>query len=197
MKRMFIVLVLILTIAPAAGAETLLRWPLDAHYGYTSWFDHDPLVGYMRRYDGATNQPRDEHRGTDIVGNGGTTSIRNAATGTVYYYKGDCPNTPDPGCGNGFGNNVRVEYATGKVTIYAHLQPFVIAWPNPLYCSSFLWYMGNSGNSRGTHLHLEKWTNRFASNRFDPFGGPWSNGGFSYWVNQNGAGTGNPSTQCQ
>lgn len=200
MKKMLIAILFLFVSVSQARSEILFRWPIDVYYGYTSWFDHDPLVGPMRRYDGATDKPRDGHHGTDIWGNNNTGLIvRAAALGNWYFYEGGCAYT-SPGCGSGYGNHFRIEHASGKVSIYAHLQPYaIVLWQNPTVCGRFLGYMGTSGNSTGIHLHFEQRSSKSLSSyvKMDPFGGPWSNGGFSYWVNQNGAGTGNPSTQCQ
>lgn len=204
-----------------AEAGTLLRWPLDyyANPAYSRWYDHnynDYLVdvngnqtGYCsgggitpcptRLYTGGTHAISDKHRGTDILGNISPTYIRAAAVGSLYYRFDTCDNNGFLGstCGGGFGNHVRIQHPMdGVVTIYAHMLKGV-AWGQSILCGSQVGLMGNSGSSTGNHLHLDLWTNTGGSTRLDPFAGSGNYVNASYWVNQNGAGTGKPSTACQ
>ena len=197
-KAIFLALLLLVS-SFSAQAATLHRWPID-YFVYPAeasrWFDHQPTCGYLCRYDGVYNSGGSGHHGTDILGYGSPT-IRAGASGNLYYRKSGCGNTwnkNDP-C-YGYGNHVRIQHSDGKVTIYAHLQSGV-AWYQSILCGSSVGTMGNSGTSTGTHLHLEMWSSIYIGQRIDHFGGTYSNGGFSYWVNQNANGYGRPSLSCQ
>lgn len=180
-----------------AEAVTLYRLPLDSsnYQGINSWFDHDGnSASGMLRYDGATNMPYNWHKGTDFAAIMSNVPIRSGAYGSLYYRDDTCP----PGyigslCGGGFGNHVRIEHADGKVTLYAHMVQGTVVGYQSISCGAYVGTMGTSGNSLGVHLHFELWGSRSVS-PIDFFGGPYSNGGFSYWVNQN---NGNPTAQCQ
>ncbi|MBI5817047.1 MAG: M23 family metallopeptidase [Candidatus Yonathbacteria bacterium] len=179
-----------------AFATTLYRMPLSTGHVPTSWFDHDTRVGYMLRYDGSTNFNYDEHHGTDFASTSGY-GIWTGANGTVYQTENTCSDTPDPNCAGGYGNHVRLSHPDGRATIYAPMKKgtVAVAVNQSVLCSALLGNVGNSGDSSGPHLHFELRSSSSSSfTRIDQFGGPYSNGGFSYWVNQNG---GNPTTQCQ
>lgn len=201
MKKIILACLLFLGTSVFADAATLHRWPIDYYASptYSRWFDHDSRAGYSIRYDGADNPGGDGHTGTDILGNGSTTYVRTGAVGTLYYAIIDCPNNGYIGstCGGGYGNHSRVQHSDGKVTIYAHMQSYYPGHSGSVYCGEAIGIMGTSGSSSGVHLHLEMWSDIYATQRIDHFGGAYSNGGFSYWTNQNGGGTGKPGVQCQ
>lgn len=198
MKKLIFVLCTILfgMVSVGASATTLYRMPLSTGHVPTSWFDHDTRAGYMLRYDGSTSFNYDEHHGTDFASTSGY-GIWAGANGTVYDTMNSCPDGSQPTCGSSYGNYVRLSHADGRATIYAHMKQGTVAVSlnNSVLCSALLGNVGNSGDSTGPHLHFELRSSSSSSfTRIDQFGGPYSNGGFSYWVNQNG---GNPTTQCQ
>lgn len=202
MKKAILAGLVLLSVVFSAEAVNLHRWPLDyyASPAYSRWFDGDSAVGYTRRYDGATNRPvEDQHHGTDILGNVSPTYIRAGAVGSLYYRFDSCSNNGSPGdtCGGGYGNHVRIQHPDGKVTIYAHMLQGV-AGLQSISCGATVGLMGNSGDSSGTHLHLEMWSSTSVGTRMDHFSGPgnWVNA--SYWVNQNGVPAPvYPSMTCQ
>lgn len=216
MKKVLLVALLFFSIAVPGYAQTLHRWPLDGASTYSRWYDHNHIDKVdnsnlctngssqpcpTRRYTGGAGS--DRHHGTDILPNMTPNYIRATAVGNLYYRWDQCDNNGSMTntCGGGYGNHVKIEHPDGKVTIYGHLYPGTAAWYQSILCGGTLGIMGNSGTSTGTHLHYEILRNRtpgsLHTDRIDPFGGPgnWQNS--SLWVNQNGAGTGNPSTQCQ
>lgn len=184
--------------AISAQAVTHHRWPIDyfASPEASRWFDHTPLCGYLCRYDGAGNQGGTDHHGTDILGNISPTYIRAGAVGSLYYRFDSCSNNGSPGdtCGGGYGNHVRIQHPDGKVTIYAHMLQGVTGLQTAL-CGASVGEMGNSGDSSGNHLHLEMWSDIYATVRIDHFGGAYS--GLVYWVSQNANGYGLPSMVCE
>lgn len=226
MKKVLLIALLFLSITVPGYAQTLHRWPIDYYASpkaFSRWYDHDHndylytdsngnptgpcsisgnVVCSRRIYDNTVGTAGgDKHHGTDIRWNGTTTYVRVSANGTLYYAILDCPSGSNPSCGSSYGNHVRIEHAGGKVSIYAHMLPGGPGQSGWNTCGQITGIMGNSGHSTATHLHYELWRNRTPgsahTDRIDPFGGTgnWQNS--SLWVNQNGAGTGNPSTQCQ
>jgi len=203
MKKFIMFWVLCLGIfSTQAIATTLYRMPLSQGRIPFAWFDHDTRSGYFLRYDGNTTAWYAEHYGTDFNGEFGN-GIWAGANGTVVYTHDGCPDDGaqgvNPTCGSSFGNNIRILHADGKVTVYAHMKLGSVAVSVGQYvlCSRLLGNVGNSGKSEGPHLHFEARNSTFGLGSdvaFDIFGGAYSNGGFSYWVNQNG---GTPTTQCQ
>jgi murein DD-endopeptidase MepM/ murein hydrolase activator NlpD len=174
-------------------AGTLFRLPLGSNPGYLSWFDHNASAGALTRYDCVHNFQYDNHHGTDYATSMGT-SVYSATSGSLYYRLDGCADNGN-GCGNGFGNHARIQHPQdGKVSIYAHLKNGTVVWPQSVLCSKKVGLSGSSGDSTAPHLHFEVWSDKYATQRIDPYGGSCSNGGVSLWVNQNG---GWPTTKCQ
>lgn len=151
------------------------------HFYATAYKDHDGVdwnCGSIRY----TN-----HRGSDFGGGGfagmdeGRDIVAAAPGQVVYVHDGEFDRCTTGDCG-GFGNNVRIEHADGKVTIYAHLKQWsvAVAEGDTVDCGQFLGEMGSSGNSTGPHLHFEVRVDDIAH---DPFLGDCSNPP-TYWVNQ-------------
>jgi len=180
-----------------AQATTLYRLPLASNPGYSAWFDHDSSAD-MLRYDGNTSVPYDGHKGTDFVATTGT-SVYAGASGSLYYRYDGCYDKGNPlwssSCGDGgYGNHVRIEHLDGHVTMYAHMEIGTPVWYQSILCGGYVGQFGASGYVTGPHLHFEMWPSATYGSFIDFFGGNYSNGGFSYWKNQNG---GWPTTQCQ
>lgn len=196
-KTMIAGVVLLGAVNMEASAQTKYRVPLSSAYqGINNWFDHNGGInpnGYFLRYDGNTIPKYDGHKGTDFNHSSG--GVWAGANGTVIFVKNDCVqgNTI---CEGGRGNNVRISHPDGRVSVYAHLSqgsiPVVVG--QQVLCSALIGNIGNTGDSQGAHLHFSVWSDSTPTNPIDPFGGTYSNGGYSYWVNQNG---GLPTGQCQ
>lgn len=56
---------------------------------------------------------------------------------------------------NGFGNTVVVRHYNGLESTYAHLSHIGVKANDTIYKGEYLGKGGNTGNSRGSHLHLE------------------------------------------
>lgn len=201
MKRwMLVVLIsfvftMVSSIAQAQYVGTYYRLPLASNPGISAWFDHNLGTG-MLRYDGNTTVRYDGHKGTDFLATLGT-FVYAGATGSLYQTYNLCPTVgyKDSPCGNGgFGNHARIQHADGRVTMYAHLKQYTVIGLQNVSCGQYIGQSGSSGNSTGYHLHFELWGGQNYGPSIDFFGGPYSNNGVSYWINQNG---GSPTAQCQ
>lgn len=208
MKKAILAGLVLAGVSFSAVAE-LVRYPLDFYAGYSRWYDNNPSVGAVRRYDGNTllSPPPsyiayDEHLGVDMKG--GSTYpayIRAGASGYVYE-RADWCNSPglteaERACGNRFGNHVRIVHPSGMVTISGHMLKESVRPIGNVTCGNLVGLMGNSGVSFGRHLHMEFRRNQYLPPMtFDPFNGP-GNIGVSYWTNQNGnTAPVNPSMAC-
>ncbi|WP_226645729.1 murein hydrolase activator EnvC family protein [Mesobacillus subterraneus] len=104
------------------------------------------------------------HAGIDIADESAETKVFAAASGTVIrsYYSAT------------YGNCVLITHKiNGKsfTTLYAHLEKSTVTTGQPVKKGELLGYMGNTGDSRGKHLHFEihegQW-NYEKSNSIDP-----------------------------
>lgn len=181
----------------STGAEAHVRFRLPLaqippYPHYYQFYDHNRGSGLQDWMCGRWTY--EQHNGTDFSTPNGWATYAGAG-GQLYYRYDGCSNSGSWGssCGGGFGNHVRIQHANGSVTIHAHLYPGSPAWYQSLGCGVQVGTTGNSGRSTTPHLHYELWSNQSASARLDFFGGPCSNGGTSYWTNQN---WGYPTTAC-
>lgn len=97
-----------------------------------------------------------DHIGTDIGKYGGT-NVLAAATGIVVYTAGGCYEG-NRSCNGGFGNVIAISHrinGTDYVTVYAHLQSIYVSEWQTVSAGQSIGYMGNTGDSYGTHLHFE------------------------------------------
>ncbi|EGD25804.1 M23 family metallopeptidase [Prescottella equi] len=103
-----------------------------------------PVAGFLTSSYG----PRwgTHHNGIDIGANLGT-PILSAADGVVI----------DAGPASGFGLWVRVQHTDGTITVYGHVDTFVVNVGQPVLAGELIATVGNRGQSTGPHLHLEVW----------------------------------------
>lgn len=161
----------------ATAAAQQLAFPTTtehAEFFYpTAYYDHagvDYDCGSIR-YSG--------HRGSDFGGGGFTgmdagRDITAAAHGVVVAINDgefDRCTTADCAGGGGFGNYVKLQHASGRVTYYAHLAQWsvTVAVGDSVSCGDKLGRMGSSGYSTGPHIHLD--ARDRDNNRLDPFAG--------------------------
>lgn len=83
------------------------------------------------------------HKGIDLV-----SSDKNiyAADGGIVTFVGEQ---------NGYGNIVIIRHANGYLTKYAHLESFQVTQGMRIDQGDVVGIMGNTGRSRGVHLHFE------------------------------------------
>lgn len=101
------------------------------------------------RYDYyMTNFGLPGHEGLDMGGRDGD-PVRAAAAGVVKRIVRDNGKHP-------YGSYMRITHPGGYETIYAHLRGFVagLMEGDRVRAGQQIGYMGSSGNSTGTHLHL-------------------------------------------
>ena len=112
---------------PPPGASDQLIWPVRG-----------PVTGKFGEDRGSHY-----HAGIDISADGGT-PIKAAAAGTVVLL----------GWESGYGNYTCIAHAT-VTTCYAHQLRFGTTDGAAVKQGEVIGYVGNTGNSRGNHLHFE------------------------------------------
>ena len=98
------------------------------------------------------------HGGIDIANSIGT-PILAAADGVVI----------DVGPTAGYGAWVKLKHADGTVTLYGHINSWLVSEGQRVMAGDQIATMGNRGNSTGPHLHFEVMVN--GTDRVDPT--PW------------------------
>lgn len=58
--------------------------------------------------------------------------------------------------GESYGRYVRINHGNGYTTYYAHLSGFNVSVGQSVGYGTTIGYVGNSGNSTGSHLHYEQ-----------------------------------------
>lgn len=192
LTKVTVTLVVCIFVASDAQAQVRYRLPLSSLPSISAWFDHNPYNGF-KKYTCSTSGAYNGHEGTDFPTYSGRT-IYSGAAGELYYRQNGCADTPDGDCGGGFGNHVRIKHKDSKVSIYAHMKKGTPVFTQSLLCSAKIGGVGNSGDSKGEHLHFEIWSSTSGSTSVDPFAGSCSQT-TNYWANVNSSGM--PTTACQ
>ncbi|WP_430334728.1 M23 family metallopeptidase [Rhodococcus sp. ACT016] len=86
------------------------------------------------------------HNGIDIGANLGT-PIFSAADGVVI----------NAGPASGFGQWVRVQHDDGAITVYGHVDTYIVSVGERVLAGEQIATVGNRGQSTGPHLHFEVW----------------------------------------
>jgi murein DD-endopeptidase MepM/ murein hydrolase activator NlpD len=117
---------------------------------------------------------RPNHHGIDLGAKRGT-KVFAIADGTIEKAVKGCPRAPaDKGCGGGFGNVVYIKHnattPAGEAiySIYAHLSANFVSKPESVVAGQHIGNVGNTGSSRGDHLHLEIHIGKLFGRRVDP-----------------------------
>lgn len=101
-----------------------------------------PTVGQITSPFGARDGS--QHQGVDIANVTGT-PIVSVADGVII----------DAGPASGFGLWVRVRHDDGTITVYGHVDTFVVKVGERVAAGQQIATIGNRGESTGPHLHLE------------------------------------------
>jgi len=116
--------------------------------GRLSW----PLRGNITRYPSMHG-----YNAIDIDGRTGD-PVATAGTGKVIYSGWDS---------GGFGNMVIVDHTNGLQTMYGHLNEKRVSAGDFVYTGQIIGTVGNTGSSRGSHLHFEVRSNGAKLNPLD------------------------------
>ena len=100
--------------------------------------------GYGMRIDPHYKTPA-FHAGMDFT----------AETGTVIYATGDGVVTRSDNRSRGYGNHVRIDHGFGYVTLYAHMSKMKVKPGQKVKRGDVIGLVGNTGKSKGPHLHYE------------------------------------------
>ncbi len=104
--------------------------------------------GFGYRLDPFT-KARKMHNGMDF----------SAQIGTPVYATGDGTIIRADNRSSGFGNHIRIDHGFGYTTVYAHLNDYNVRKGQKVKRGEIIGFVGNTGRSRGPHLHYEVWLN--------------------------------------
>ncbi len=114
-------------------------WPTPRNHVITSGFGIRTRSGDRVEF----------HRGIDIA------PLRPGVDGDPVYAAADGEVTRAEWSSGGYGWVVYIKHANGYETRYAHLSGLSIIRGQQVRLGDFIGTMGNTGDSTGTHLHLE------------------------------------------
>lgn len=123
------------------GGETIP----DGIYASGSW--QCPYKnGYTKTSDfGWRRSTNSYHQGVDLVGKGNK-HIYPVNNGTVVWVKS---------LSNGYGKHLLINHGNGVWSLYAHLSSIYVKAGQTVNKNTILGVEGSTGNSTGSHLHLE------------------------------------------
>lgn len=78
-----------------------------------------------------------------------------AKTGTPIYATGDGVVLKADNSLSGYGNHIEIKHGFGYVTLYAHLHKYNCRPGQRVKRGEVIGYVGNTGRSKGPHLHYE------------------------------------------
>lgn len=105
----------------------------------------NPISGIITSRYGSNDSVRDHtHAGIDIGAPTGT-PIKAAASGTVTF----------SGWSGGYGYVVKMDHGNGVSTVYAHCSQLLVSVGETVSQGDIIAKVGSTGNSTGSHLHLE------------------------------------------
>ncbi len=132
-------------------------WPTVSPYIITSYFEW--RWGRM-------------HEGIDISGCGFGSPIFAIESGTVLQTYSGCADYGGGAydmCGDGFGNYVWIQHPNSVYAVYAHMTSNVVVGAGQVVSKGqVIGYMGCSGSSTGTHLHLGTF---YGGTKYGAYGG--------------------------
>lgn len=123
-------------------------WPETASRKITS-----PMGGRNTGIPGASTN----HKGVDIGGVGYTTNVLATKTGVVITSK----------LSSSYGNYVVISHGPGNTTLYAHMSSRAVKEGDTVTQGQIIGVTGNTGISRGAHLHYEITENGVRVNPLD------------------------------
>jgi murein DD-endopeptidase MepM/ murein hydrolase activator NlpD len=119
----------------------IFSWPLETPGTITSYFGwrEDPFTGEMKYHDGID------------LGVPTGTRVLAAAGGTVTV-----ANALDE-WGGGYGYYVKISHPGGYESLYAHCSAICVSTGDTVSQGQIVAYSGNTGRSKGAHLHFQTW----------------------------------------
>ncbi|MBQ8208651.1 MAG: peptidoglycan DD-metalloendopeptidase family protein [Clostridia bacterium] len=98
----------------------------------------------------------------DISGGGNILAIESGkvnsvVTGCSHNYSSYC------GCNGGFGNYVVIKHSNGMYSLYGHLGKVSVSSGSEITKGQVIGVMGSTGDSSGTHLHLELYDSNYST----------------------------------
>jgi len=112
--------------------------------------------GFGMRIDPHYKVPK-MHKGMDFT----------APTGTPIYSTGDGIVLRADRKSSGYGKHVRIDHGYGYVTLYAHMSKMLVRPGQRVERGDIIGEVGNTGKSKGPHLHYEVRLNGNAINPVD------------------------------
>ncbi len=82
-----------------------------------------------------------------------------AKIGTPVYATGNGTIVRADSKSSGFGRHIRIDHGYGYTTVYAHLNKYNVRQGQKVKRGEIIGFVGNTGRSRGPHLHYEVWLN--------------------------------------
>lgn len=105
----------------------------------------NPVSGNITSRFGSREAIRDhEHKGLDIAAKTGT-PIKAVADGTIIH----------SGVMGGYGNLIIIDHGNGVKTYYGHCSKLYVKKGDTVKAGKVIAAVGTTGNSTGSHLHLE------------------------------------------
>ncbi len=99
---------------------------------------------------------KSSHQAVDIIGSdGGLDTIVAHSEGVVEWCQSGIPNAQGSSGNRSYGNAVKIRHPNGYKTLYAHMSSIYVSTGQSVSKGQNLGYMGNTGNSYGSHLHFE------------------------------------------
>lgn len=123
------------------GQASEFSWPIPDCYNITTTYKYSNGNVHSSRY-----YQNGRACGIDIVAPIGT-EVRAVASGIVI-------NMADKG-NTSFGKWLEIRHADGTCSVYAHLNEFLVSNGQHVNKGELIARSGNSGNSKGPHLHFE------------------------------------------
>lgn len=144
---------------PAAGSgepaadNTGFAWPVPSSYRISRGF-------YVGKEEGEQS-----HKGVDILGEY-ETPIYAIQDGTVLAAGSGYEETDDIANHWSYGIRVTLDHGDGLKSVYAHLSGVAVKTGDTVEKGQLIGYMGFSGRTTTTNLHLETWQD---GSRFNPY----------------------------
>ena len=119
-----------------------LAWPVSARITSGFGMRYHPILHFARM-----------HKGIDFGARWGSPIVA-SADGIVAR----------AGWAGGYGQQVRINHASGIATSYSHMSRMVVAPGTAVHQGQLIGYVGTTGLSTGPHLHYETYRNGVAVN---------------------------------